>query len=284
MAPPRPREGHKGTFGHVFVLAGSRGFTGAAKLASGGALRSGVGLVTVGVPEGLGDVMAVALTEAMSLVLPGTKAESFARAAAEPALAFAAGKQAVVLGPGISQHEETKGFVGAFLAGCEAPVVLDADGLNCLAGDLSGLGVDRGARVLTPHPGEMARLTGMSVGEVQRDREGAARELARAHGCVVVMKGAGTVVADAAGETWINETGNPGMASGGTGDVLAGLMGGLIASGLDGARAACVAVYVHGLAGDLAAEARSERGMTAVDLLETIPLAWKEIERGSGDA
>ena len=276
--PERPEAGHKGTFGHVFIVAGSRGFTGAAKLSCEAAGRSGAGLVTAGIPAPLRDVMGAALLEVMTLCLPSTEAETLSLAALEPALAFSRDKQAVVLGPGLSIHPETVAFVRAFVAQGAVPLVLDADALNALAKSAGGLVKIGCPCVLTPHPGEMARLTGSSTAEVQADRTGTARDLAKVLGCTVILKGARTVVADAGGALAVNTTGNHGLAKGGTGDVLAGLLGGLLAQGLQPFDAACLAVFVHGRAGDLAAGRSSARGMLARDVIEAIPAVWRELE------
>lgn len=278
MLPERPDAGHKGTFGHVFIVAGSRGFTGAAKLACEAACRSGAGLVTAGIPTPLRDLMGAALLEAMTLCLPSTEAETLSLAALEPALAFSKDKQAVVLGPGLSTHPETVAFVRAFVAHGPVPLVVDADALNALAKSAGGLVKIACPCVLTPHPGEMARLTGASTAEVQADRTGTARDLANALGCTVILKGARTVVADADGALTVNTTGNHGLAKGGTGDVLAGLLGGLLAQGLAPFDAACLAVFVHGRAGDFAADRSSARGMLARDVIEAIPAVWRELE------
>jgi len=281
LLPERPAHGHKGTFGHVFIVAGSRGFTGAAKLACEAASRSGVGLVTVGVPRPLGDVVAESLVEAMSFVLPATEAESLAADALEPALEFAASKQAVVLGPGLSQHPETRAFVLEFVKRCPVPMLIDADGLNALSTKPETLLAAAGPRILTPHPGEMARITGKATGDIQKNREAVASNFAATYGCVAVLKGYRTVVADAEGRALVNPTGNAGLASGGTGDVLAGLAGGLLAQGMTGMDAALAGVYVHGLAGDIAAAAMTERGMVASDVIHAIPEAWQRVEQGA---
>jgi NAD(P)H-hydrate epimerase len=278
LLPRRPDAAHKGTFGHVFIIAGSRGFTGAAILACEGASRSGVGLVTVGVPRPLGDVMAASLVETMSFLLPSTDAETLAQAAVAPALEFAASKQAVVLGPGISQHPETRAFVLEFVRRCPAPILIDADGLNALSTDPGALLDAAGPRVLTPHPGEMARLTGKTTAEVQADRVSVARDFVARYRCVAVLKGYRTVVADTSGEVYVNPTGNAGLAKGGTGDVLSGVIGGLMAQGASGLHAALAGVYAHGLAGDLAAKAQTQRGMTALDVVDALPAAWRAIE------
>lgn len=276
--PRRPDVGHKGTFGHLFVIAGSRGFTGAAKLACEAAGRSGVGLVTVGIPYPLGDIIAAALTETMSLRLPSTDTESLSADALEPALNFARNTQAVVLGPGLSRHSATASFVLDFVPQCPAPLLVDADGLNALSENPAVLHELRQPCVLTPHPGEMARLTGMSTKEVQENRASIAARVAAERGCVVVLKGYRTVVAAPDGETAVNTTGNNGLGSGGTGDVLAGLIGGLLAQGASAYDAACLGVYVHGLAGDIAAERLTRRALIASDVIAALPEAWRVLE------
>lgn len=281
LLPERPAEAHKGTFGHLFVIAGSRGFTGAARLACEAAARSGAGLVTLGVPRPLADCMAAALTETMTLPLPSTDAESLSEEAAEPALAFVQGKQAVVLGPGLSQHPSTFAFVAAFVKKCPVPLLADADGLNTLAAHPDVPPGISAPFVITPHPGEMARLLQTSSEEVQRDRETAAREAAKRFRCVAVLKGHRTIIATPDGKLHINTTGNSGLAKGGTGDVLAGLIGGLMAQGLSGLDAAILGVYLHGLAGDRAAAAKTSRGMTAMDVVHALPEAWRMLEKGN---
>jgi len=281
LLPQRPSDGHKGTFGHLLILAGSRGFTGAVRLAVEAACRSGTGLVTAGVPETLADVIAGMLVEAMSLPLPATEGESFSIQAVAPALEAATSRSAATLGPGISQHTDTVRFVAEFVAQCSVPLVVDADGLNCLSRSLSTLSECGAPVVLTPHPGEMARLAQCSTADVQHDRENAALAFAKQHDCIVVLKGKGTVVAAADGSYAINGTGNAGLATGGTGDVLTGLLGGLLAQGMKPFDAARLGVYVHGLAGDLAAREKTQRGTIARDVVEAIPAAWRELEEGS---
>lgn len=281
LLPDRPQTAHKGTFGHVFIIAGSRGFTGAAKLAGEAAARSGVGLVTVGIPRPLADVVAASLLEVMSLPLPATDAEALSAEAAGPALEFAAGKQAVVLGPGLMQHQETRSFVQAFVERCPTPLLVDADGLNALKNALDAIKRASAPIVLTPHPGEMSRLMNRPTAEIQQSRERCAREFAESSGCVVVLKGHRTVVAPPEGPVYVNPTGNSGLATGGTGDVLSGLIGGLMAQGLSTRDASLLGVYTHGLAGDIAAERMTERGMIARDVLDAIPEAWRRLETAS---
>lgn len=278
LAPSRPRDAHKGVFGHLLIVAGSRGYIGAARLATEAALRSGAGLVTLGVPLPLGDIAATTLTEAMTLLFPASPAESFAHSAVTPALEATVSRTAAVLGPGLSQHSETQAFAQDFVRQCAKPLLIDADGLNALSHDLEALKNSMAARVLTPHPGEMARLTGLTTAEIQANRIEIASEFSHAYGCVLVLKGAGTVIAEPNGQTYVNTTGNAGLAKGGTGDVLAGLIGGLLAQGVSALAAARLGVFLHGLAGDLAAAAKTERGMTASDVIAFLPEAWKRVD------
>lgn len=277
--PARPVDGHKGVFGHVFILAGSRGFTGAAKLAAEAASRSGVGLVTVGCPRTLADVIALALYEAMSLPLPATAEETLSLEALDPALSFALDKQAVVLGPGLSQHPDTRQFVLAFVRQCPVPMVVDADALNCLGPAPEILAEAKAPVLITPHPGEMARLASCSTASVQADRDGFARRMAQRCNCVVALKGHRTVIASPNGDVLINPTGNAGLASGGTGDVLAGLVGGLLAQGISPHDAALIGVYTHGLAADIAVKSTTQRGLIARDVTHALPMAWQFLER-----
>lgn len=278
LLPPRPEDGHKGTFGHALVVAGSRGFTGAAKLAVEGAYRAGAGLVTAACPETIIPMVAPGLLEAMWIPLPATPEGAVSSQALAVGIASAKGRDAVVLGPGMSTHEETCRFVLGFLAESPSPVLVDADGLNNLASDVGMLERVSVSVVLTPHPGEMARLIGASVAAVQEARVETARTFASRFNCVVVLKGHRTVIADASGACFVNPTGNSGMATGGTGDVLSGIIGGLLAQGCKARDAALVGVYLHGMAGDIAAARMTARGMIARDLLAAIPEAWRMLE------
>ncbi len=279
LVPARAADAHKGVFGHLLIVAGSPGFTGAAFLACEGALRSGVGLVTLGVPAGLNSIMETKTTEAMTLPLPETDRHTLSCDAVEPALEFAGKCSAIALGPGISRDGETQRFVHRFLEKAELPAVVDADGLNALAGNLDVLGARAAPMVLTPHPGEMSRLVGKSTADIQRDREGCALAFAKERNVVLVLKGAGTVIASPEGDVAVNTTGGAGLASGGTGDVLTGLIGGLLAQGISAWDSAVIGVYLHGLAGDLAAEERTEWGMVAGDVARALPAAWKRVTR-----
>ena len=272
----RPADGHKGTFGHVLLVAGARGTSGAAILGARAAVRGGAGLVTVGVPEPIADVVDGGSLESMTLPLATGPGGTLAAEAEETIEAAAVGKQVLALGPGLGTASHTVELIRR-LVRLDIPLVLDADGLNALAGRPEELRQRKAATVLTPHPGEMARLLGMSSREVQADRLAAARRAAEATGAVVVLKGRGTLVAEADGEVAVNPTGNPGMATGGSGDVLTGLLAALLAQGYAAAAAARLAVYLHGLAGDLAVESTGFEGLSAGDLLASIPRAFQRL-------
>ena len=267
LLPRRPVDAHKGSCGHLLVIAGSRGKTGAAILATRAALRGGAGLVTLASPASTHLICASAVYEAMTDPWPDR--DGSLRFDEDRLVTALDGKAAVVTGPGLGVSVPVRRLVAWLLRESPVPMVLDADALNVLAGRLGPLRRARAGVVLTPHPGEMARLAGITTGAVQADRVGVARGFAETHGCVVVLKGARTVIAAPDGMVWINPTGNPGMASGGMGDVLAGLIGALLAQGLDACDAACGGVFLHGAAGDRVAEAGSV-GMIASDLVEHI--------------
>ncbi|HVE81571.1 MAG TPA: NAD(P)H-hydrate dehydratase [Myxococcales bacterium] len=275
--PPRRPDAHKGSFGHVLVVAGSRGKTGAAALCATAALRAGSGLVTVATrPDALFSVMS-ATPELMGQELSGDGPLGPNDAMA--ILQAAEGKQAVVLGPGIPRGEHTGHLLRTLLAELAIPMVIDADGLNALAGNLDALSSAQAPALLTPHPGEMSRLAGRATSEVQADRINAARALAQAHNAVVVLKGARSVIALENGSCFVNPTGNPGMATGGTGDVLAGVCGGLLSQGLSREDAAMIGAYVHGLAGDRVSRRTGRMGLIASDLLGGLQEVWVEWDR-----
>lgn len=280
LLPERSVVGHKGTFGHLFIIGGSRGYSGAPVLAGWGAIRSGVGLVTVGMPASIGDLPTMGLLEAMTFPLPETPQGTLAMAALESTSEFAAVKDATVLGPGLSLHRKTRRFILEFIACCRAPLLIDADGLNALSQGHECVTARTHDTVLTPHPGEMARIVHSTTAEVVDNREAVVEEVAQKVQATVVLKGRNTLIAAPDGSLTQNTTGNNGMATGGSGDVLSGLIGGLMAQGMSGHNAAQVGVYVHGLAGDIAAKQYSARGMTASDIAQCIPQAWLAIEKG----
>jgi hydroxyethylthiazole kinase-like uncharacterized protein yjeF len=274
--PARRASSHKGTFGHVGIIAGSVGKTGAAAMAAKAALRVGAGLVTVAVPSSVNDILEAKLLEAMTVPMPDTKARTFARTAFDRLTAFIAARTAIAIGPGISTHPETVELVQALTKQLDRPAVLDADALNALAGRASVLTSCKTPPILTPHPGEMARLeTDATSQSINADRIGTAVRFARERGVFVVLKGARTVVARPDGSAAICPTGNPGMATAGTGDVLTGMIVGLLAQGLAPWEAACAATYLHGCAGDLASAGRGQAGLIAGDVIEHIPYAIK---------
>lgn len=273
MLPRRPGAGHKGSFGHVLVVAGASGTSGAAAMTARGAQRSGSGLVSVGCPRAIHDILEVKLTEAMTAPLSDLEG-TLCLVAFDEILELVRGKQVLALGPGLGTRDETVQLVRRLVRSCDVPMVIDADGLNALAGHPDCLKERREATtILTPHPGEMARLTGSSVTDIEADRLNAARDFATEHGVVVLLKGARTVVAGPKGDVRINSAGNSGLASGGMGDVLTGLIAGLLGQGLCGLDAAALGSYLHGLAADNLAARRGEAGMTAGDLLRELPAA-----------
>lgn len=280
LLPQRPGDAHKGDCGTVYLLAGSVGFTGAGAMASLAALRSGAGLVTWGLPQSLNDAMEAKVTEVMTKPLPETSARSLSVKALAESGSLLKKATVLALGPGISTHPETVELVHEAAATLTLPMVIDADGLNCLAlkkGWAKSRSHSKAEWVLTPHPGEMARLLGITTEQVQMDRIGIAERAAEEFHATIVLKGAPTIIACSGQDTYINTTGNPGMASGGTGDVLTGIIAGFMAQGLSGYSAAKLGVYVHGLAGDLAAQEKTEPGMIAGDVLEKIPAALKQL-------
>ncbi len=282
LLPPRPKDAHKGDAGKVCLLAGSVGMAGAAALCAMGALRTGAGLVTLGIPKSLHDAMVEKLTEAMLKVLPETKDGSLSLQGLIKIVQTMEKMDAAGIGPGLSQHPQTKELVRELLPKIRAPLVLDADGLNALAEDVTLLKRLPLPIIVTPHPGEMGRLSTLSAEQVQTDRERIAREFAKKYRVVVVLKGAGTVVASYDGTVYINETGNPGMASGGSGDVLTGMIAALLGQKLGVFDAARLGVYLHGLAGDLAAASQGgEIGLIASDLADRIPLAIRKYQQAS---
>lgn len=273
LLPPRRADSHKGMFGHVLVVAGSRGKGGAARMVALGALRAGCGLVTAAVPSSIQAGMVTRAMEAMSEELPENRDGSLDASALPRVLELLEGKQAIAIGPGLTVHPETKKLIREVVLQARLPVVLDADGLNAFVGAARLLSGRKRPLVLTPHPGEMGRLLGMPTREVQADRISLAREFAREHSCHLVLKGHRSLIATPSGRVLVNPTGNPGMATGGCGDVLTGILAGLIAQGIEVERALKLGVYLHGLAGDLAAAEVGEMPLIARDLLNRFPKA-----------
>lgn len=276
LIPLRGPDAHKGSFGHVLIIAGSQGKTGAAILAGHGALRSGSGLVTMCVPGELNHILETSLLEAMTVPMGSAWFFSLADYAAVQSVAV--GKNAILVGPGIGTEDETAQLIKKVYQEIDLPMVVDADGLNVLAHDFSEMSKPSAVRILTPHPGEMARLMNCSVKEVQAERLGAASSFAVENGVIVVLKGAATVVAGPNGAIAINPTGNSAMATGGMGDVLSGIIVSLLGQGLSPWRAACLGVYVHGLAADrLAINNKVCFGILASEVARELPLAFHEL-------
>lgn len=275
IMPVRKPEGHKGSYGRILVVGGSSGLSGAAALASIAALKAGAGLVTLAVPASLHDLMEVKLTEVMTKPLPETEEVSIGFEAVPVVRELADTADVLALGPGISTNQDTVSFVRELLTVVEKPLVIDADGLNALAGAEELVASCKTMPVLTPHPGEMARLLGIKTEQVQNNRIEVALEAARKYNSVVILKGNRTVVCSPDGTTYINPNGNPGMATGGSGDVLTGVVAGLLGQGLPPLEAAAAGVYFHGLAGDLAAAEKGMLSLIAGDLLDYLPQATR---------
>jgi ADP-dependent NAD(P)H-hydrate dehydratase / NAD(P)H-hydrate epimerase len=279
FAFPRKPDGNKGNYGHALIVAGSVGKSGAAVMASWAALRVGAGLVTAAVPEPVLPVVAMLNPEVMTEPLAATETGSISLRALEYERfnGIAKGKSVIGIGPGLTAQTETVQFVrtvvGEYL---DIPIVLDADGLNAFAGRAAELKAARKMLAVTPHPGEMARLVGSDTKQIQSRRLEVAREAAAEWNAVVILKGYQTVVAAPDGKAWINSTGNAGMATGGTGDVLTGMLSGLIAQYGPGAAALCFGVYLHGLAGDIAYADSGEAPLMATDLIRAIPRAYQQ--------
>jgi len=273
----RSSETHKGSYGHVFVLGGSPGLTGAAYLTSMAALRSGSGLVTLGTPKSLNCIMEVKLTEVMTKPLPETAKGTLSNTALAEIKNFSKTLEVVAIGPGLSRNKNTGLLVRNLVSSLDKPIVLDADGLNALEGKAKLLLKAKKEIIITPHPGEMSRLIRKSVSTIQNDRRGIAKSVSKLYNCVTVLKGSRTVVANPKGELYINETGNPGMATGGVGDVLTGMIASFVGQGITSFGAAKLAVYLHGRAGDLAMREKGEISLIATDLLHKLPSVLKNL-------
>ena len=276
--PHRAPDSHKGTFGKVLIIAGSRGMSGAACLAGLGALRGGAGLVSVASPASIQSLIAGYEPSYLTVGLPEDDRSRLSLAAfaeLEPLLASAS---AVAIGPGLGQSDDLRELVARIYANCPCPLVVDADALNALAGTSALDSAPAQPRILTPHPGEFSRLSGQSTAEIQASRELTALEFARQSGTIVLLKGAGTVITDGR-RIAMNDTGNPGMATGGCGDVLTGVITALLAQGFAPFDAAHLGAWLHGRAGDLVAERLSPNGLIASDLPAAVARAWHEIPR-----
>ena len=275
--PKRKPDAHKGDLGHVLVVAGSFGYTGAAYLTSQAAMLSGSGLVTLCTSKSIYPILAEKLTEVMVRPLFETRDASISLLAEKDILAIAQKCDCLAIGPGLSQNKETQHLIRNVVTKYDKAIVLDADGINAFAGHLETLKIVGAKLVITPHPGEMARLIGKDVEEIQKERKDIALGFANEYNTVVVLKGHSTVVANPKGEFYLNDTGNAGMATGGVGDILTGIIAGFIAQGCDPFTAAVLGVYFHGLAGDEAVKAKGVLSLIASDLLQALPEVLKKL-------
>jgi NAD(P)H-hydrate epimerase len=279
----RSPSAHKGDSGHCLIVAGSTGKTGAAAMSANSAVRAGAGLVTLAVPASLNTIMEIKTTEAMTVPIPDNDCGLFGDGAFTAILSATKDKDAVALGPGISLNHGIAMLVRDLVANVSQPLVIDADGLNALAEDPDILFSKKTAvAILTPHPGEMARLSALSTGEVESDRIGVSRAFAMKYQVFLILKGARTIIAAPDGAVVINGSGNPGMASGGMGDVLTGVLAALLAQGFEPFSACKVGVFIHGHAADLVAADKGEIGISAVDVQERLPYAIKQVQEKAG--
>jgi hydroxyethylthiazole kinase-like uncharacterized protein yjeF len=285
LVGPRPLVANKGNFGHVLVIGGSVGKAGSVAMAGMAALRTGAGLSTVATPKSVLATVAGFHPEVMTEPLDETDAGTISTRASEHMDALIKGKTVLAVGPGISRNPETSEFVRGLVMKCKAPLVLDADGLNAFEGRASELNGKGRSLVITPHPGEMARLAGSTVAAVQRDRINVARTFAREHELILVLKGHRTLIAQPDGTVWVNTTGNPGMATGGTGDILTGMVAGLIAQNPEHiVEAVVAAVHLHGLAGDVARESMGEHSLVATDLVKALPESFRRVRESAASS
>lgn len=275
--PPRPRRAHKDDFGRIFILAGSRGLTGAAALSGFAALRAGAGLVTLGCPDKVYTILARRHPEVMVRPFASTSAGTLAEKGFSEILRFLDTQDVLALGPGLGRHPGTKRLVRKLLIEATAPLVIDADGMNALEGRPELLKACHTVPILTPHPGEFVRAFGGRKPVTDEERRKRTREAARRFKIILVLKGFRTVIANPAGQISVNPTGNPGMATGGTGDVLTGIIAALRGQGIPPYDAARFGVYLHGLAGDLAARKKGEVSLVAGDVIEFLPQAIRQI-------
>lgn len=277
MLPPRAPDLHKGEAGRVFIIGGSPGLTGAPALAGYAAARAGAGLVTVGLPAPLNPILEMKLTEVMTVPLPAGPEETLSLEALEEIQKQAARADAVAVGPGLSQKGQGRELVEAIVEQLTIPLIVDADGLNVLAGKPEVWRECAAPLILTPHPGELSRLLQKPIAEIQQDRLASARLAAQTFNAIVVLKGAATVIAAPNGEAWINPFANPGMASGGMGDVLTGIIAALAAGGVEPLHAAVAGVYLHSLAGEIAAQEIGPYGFLASEVADRLPAAYQRL-------
>ena len=278
----RDRQAHKGHFGHCLIISGSTGKTGAAALCANSAVRAGSGLVTLAVPESLHPILEIKTTEAMTVPLPDSGSGYLISSAYPSIEKLLIGKDAVAIGPGIDRRPGTVALVQTLVESVTQPMVIDADGLNALAEDITVLKRKKTANlILTPHPGEMARLLKNAIPDVEAIRISVAQEFARSYGVYLILKGARTIIASPTGTAAINSSGNPGMATGGMGDVLTGILVSLLGQGYSAGDACRLGVFIHGYAADMVAEHKGEIGINASDVQEMLPFAYNKLLKNS---
>lgn len=275
--PIRDDNSHKGTYGKVLVIGGAPGLTGAPAMAGVAALRIGAGLVTIGLPTSINSIMEVKVTEVMSKPLPETNEGTIGMKALQTILDSSGDMDVLAIGPGLSIHTETQQLIHSIIQQVEKTIVLDADGINAMVDNTAIFLNKKGQMVITPHSGEMARLLGIEINEVEKNRLAIAEKAASEWGITVVLKGHRTIVACPDGRTFVNPSGNPGMATAGSGDILTGIIAGLIGQGLSPENGAIAGVYIHGLAGDMLAKERGMMSIIATDLLEILPITTKNL-------
>jgi NAD(P)H-hydrate epimerase len=273
----REKDTHKGDYGHILIIAGSPSYTGAAWLCSQSALRCGAGLVTIAVPKSIHQTIAGRVVEAITLPVPDKKG-MFSKASEKAILNFSKTVDCAVIGPGVSRAKHTQQFVLDMIKNLKIPVIIDADGLYPLRGRWDIIAQREHLTILTPHCGEMSRLTGMSVDNIQKNRQAIAKSIAQRWNCIIVLKGYKTVCTDGK-RVYINNTGNPGMATGGMGDALSGIIGAFAGRNIDPFNATCCAVYIHGYAGDIASRNIGQTSVLATDTISCLPIILKKLEQ-----
>ncbi|NLV76082.1 MAG: NAD(P)H-hydrate dehydratase [Tissierellia bacterium] len=278
MLPRRDKFSHKGTFGRIGIISGSLGMTGATYLSSMAALRTGSGLVYSIVPDSLKEVLSIKLTEAIIKPVEDRSTGHFTMDSFQQIIHIIEGMDAIAIGPGMGVDEERVELVRKILLEYKKPVILDADGINLISLDPTILMDRQGDTIITPHPGELSRLLGVSIGEIQKERVEYSKFTSNKYNVITVLKGANTLVTDGKEKVYKNNTGNPGMATAGSGDVLTGMITSFIGQGISPYEGAVLGVYCHGLAGDLASRDKGEYGMIARDILDNIPYSIKKLE------
>ncbi len=279
ILPPRKKDSHKGTYGRVGIIAGSKGMTGAPYLTSMACLRAGSGLVYTIVPDSISSILSTKLIEAIIKPVPDKNTGNFTLDSLDDILKFSKDMDVLAVGPGMGVDEERVELVKEILLAFQGPIVLDADGLNCISKiGLHIFNKRRGPTVITPHPGEFSRLLEVDIKEIQKNRIEYSKYVSKEYNIITVLKGANTIVSNPKEEVYVNTTGNPGMATAGSGDVLTGIIASFIGQGIEVYKASMLGVYCHGLAGDMAKEIKGEYGMIARDILENIPSSIKTIE------